>query len=57
LRRLRAYDAVQLSTALDIQRDHQQAALAPVTPVSADRDLNVAAVDEGMAVDDPNTHP
>jgi uncharacterized protein len=54
---LRAYDAVQLSAALDIQRDHQQAGLAPVTLVSADRDLNAAAVAEGLAVDDPNAHP
>jgi hypothetical protein len=54
---LRAYDAVQPSAALDIQRDHQQAGLAPVTLVSADRDLNAAAIAEGMAIDDPNAHP
>jgi hypothetical protein len=53
---LRADDAVQLSAAMDIQRDHQQAGLAPVALVSADRDLNAAAVDEDMAVDNPNSH-
>ena len=54
---LRAYDAVQLAAALDIQRDHRQAGLAPVTLVSADRDLNAAATAEGLTVEDPNSHP
>jgi predicted nucleic acid-binding protein len=54
---LRAYDAVQLSAALDIQRDHRQAGLAPITLVSADQELNAAATAEGLAVDDPNAHP
>ena len=54
---LRAYDAVQLAAALDIQRDHQDMGLAPVTLVSADRDLNAAATAEGLTVEDPNLHP
>jgi uncharacterized protein len=55
--RLRAYDAVQLAVALEVQRLQQDASLGPVTLVSADRDLNTAATAEGMAVDDPTMHP
>jgi hypothetical protein len=55
--RLRAYDAVQLAVFLEVQQLHQQASLAPVTLVSADRDLNAAASAEGLPVEDPNTHP
>jgi predicted nucleic acid-binding protein len=55
--RLRAYDAVQLAVALEVQRLQQDAGLGPVTLVSADRDLNTAATAEGMAVDDPTVHP
>jgi predicted nucleic acid-binding protein len=56
-RRLRAYDAVQLAVALEIQQLHQAAGLGPITLVSADRDLNTAAAASGLAVDDPNAHP
>ena len=54
---LRAYDAVQLSAALDIERDHRQAGLTPITLVSADQALNDAATEEGLAVEDPGAHP
>ena len=54
---LRAYDAVQLAVALEVQRLQQDAGLGPVTLVSADRDLNTAATAEEMAVDDPTMHP
>jgi predicted nucleic acid-binding protein len=54
---LRAYDAVQLSAALDIERDHRQAGLAPITLVSADQELNAAAAAEGLPVEDPISHP
>jgi uncharacterized protein len=54
--RLRAYDAVQLAVALEVNRIHQMAG-SPVTLVSADRDLNAAATAEGLTVDDPNSHP
>ena len=50
---LRAYDAVQLAAALDIERDHRQAGLTPITLVSADQALNDAATAEGLAVEDP----
>lgn len=49
---LRAYDAVQLATALEIH------ALAPtLTLISADGELNTAATAEGLAIDNPNAHP
>ena len=49
---LRAYDAVQLATTLDIHW------LNPtVTLLSADVELNTAATAEGILVDDPNSHP
>jgi predicted nucleic acid-binding protein len=54
---LRAYDAVQLAAALDIERSHRQAGLPPITLVSADRELNAAARAEGLVIDDPNNHP
>ena len=54
--RLRAYDAVQLAVALDVHRLQHAARLGPITLISADQDLNIAAAAEGLAVDDPNTH-
>jgi hypothetical protein len=54
---LRAYDAVQLTAALEVNRDHQNAGVGPVTLVSADRDLNTAAAVEGRAVEGPTMHP
>ncbi len=49
---LRGYDAVQLAAALDTQ-----ARLPSLTLLSADADLNAAAMAEQLAVDDPNSHP
>jgi uncharacterized protein len=49
---LRGYDAVQLAAALDAQ-----VRLPSLILISADADLNAAAVAEGLTVDDPNTHP
>jgi predicted nucleic acid-binding protein len=54
--RLRAYDAVQLTLALEVQRLQRDAGLGPLTLVSADQDLNAAAMAEGLPVDDPTTH-
>ena len=54
---LRAYDAVQLTAALEVNRKRQAMGLPAVTLISADQDLNAAAIAEGIAVDDPNTHP
>jgi predicted nucleic acid-binding protein len=55
-RGLRAYDAVQLATALDTSRVTSQVELTQVILVSADLELNVAAAAEGLKVEDPNTH-
>jgi predicted nucleic acid-binding protein len=49
---LRAYDAVQLAAALDIHRLGLS-----LTLLSADAELNTAAIAEGLTVDDPNNHP
>ncbi|MGO9597042.1 MAG: type II toxin-antitoxin system VapC family toxin [Isosphaeraceae bacterium] len=54
---LRAYDAVQLAAALEINQKEQGAGFAPVTLISADQALNDAATVEGLPVDDPNLHP
>ena len=53
---LRAYDAVQLAVALEVNRSHQAGGSGPVTLVSGDRHLNDAAAAEGLPVDDPNLH-
>jgi|SRR5271157_2671742 len=55
--RLRAYDAVQLAVALEVQRLEQDAGLGPVVLVSGDRDLNAAATAEGLSVENPATRP
>ncbi len=55
--RLRAYDAVQLAVALEVRRIHKVAGSPSITVVSSDRDLNAAAMAEGLSVDDPTTHP
>lgn len=54
---LRAYDAVQLAAALEINRKEQVAGFAPVTLISADQAFNDAATAEGLTVDDPRSHP
>ena len=55
--RLRAYDAVQLTVALEVNKIHQMTGADPVTVLSSDRDLNTAAAAEGLTVDDPTAHP
>jgi predicted nicotinamide N-methyase/predicted nucleic acid-binding protein len=54
---LRAYDAVQLAAALEINRKEQDAGFSPVTLISADQALNDAATAERLTVDDPRAHP
>lgn len=54
---LRGYDAVQLAAALEVHKDRMPLGLQPLILCSADRALNIAAIAEGLAVDDPNTHP
>lgn len=50
---LRAYDAVQLAAALELNRVSQ----GGVVLVSADKELNEAAKAEGLVIEDPNLHP
>lgn len=53
---LRGYDAVQLATVLEVHNERTALGLLPLTLLSADTDLNAAAVSEGLTVDDPNNH-
>lgn len=54
---LRGYDAGQLAAGLEVHTDRVSLGLPPLVLCSADRALNAAALAEGLAVDDPNTHP
>lgn len=55
-RGLRAYDAVHLATALLLEAQLRDAALAPSVFVSADRGLLAAARGEGLLTEDPAAH-
>ena len=50
---LRGYDAMQLAAVLQANLRRS----TPITFVSADKALNIAATAEGLPVDDPNSHP
>jgi predicted nucleic acid-binding protein len=54
---LRAYDAMQLAAAHEANRIYRTAGLGPITLVSADLDLNIAAAASGLPVEDPHSHP
>ena len=54
---LRAYDAIQLASALEGHARLISAGLAPLIFVSADTRLLAAASAEGLRTDDPNGHP
>lgn len=53
---LRGYDAVQLAAALETEKERIALGLSPLTLLSADTDLNAAAISEGLTVDNPNNH-
>ena len=53
---LRGYDAVQLATALEVHNQRKTLGLSTLTLLSADTDLNTAAVSESLVVDNPNDH-
>lgn len=55
-RYLRGYDAVQLAAALEVAASYQAVGLPPVILISADSELNAAAIAEGLRVEDPTTH-
>jgi predicted nucleic acid-binding protein len=54
---LRAYDAVQLASALIANRALVAAQLKPLVFLSADDKLNGTAASEGLDVENPNAHP
>lgn len=54
---LRAYDAVQLASALHAQRILPSLGLSALVFISADDRLLVAAQAEGLVTDNPNLHP
>jgi predicted nucleic acid-binding protein len=55
--KLRGYDAVQLAAACQINALCLSLGLDRIIFTSADRELTAAAQSEGLAVDDPNSHP
>ena len=54
--KLRGYDAVQLAAGCQVNALLLSLGLDPLIFVSADKELNAAALVEGLAVDDPNNH-
>ncbi|MBX3086456.1 MAG: type II toxin-antitoxin system VapC family toxin [Anaerolineae bacterium] len=54
---LRAYDSIQLATAVAASGQITSAKLTPFVFVSGDKRLLAAANAEGLTVDDPNLHP
>lgn len=62
---LRAYDAMQLAVALEIEPQIKAltttttavSAILNLTVVSSDNDLNKAAIAEGLALEDPRNYP
>lgn len=53
---LRGYDAVQLASAIDTNRLRLSRNLSPIIFISADNNLNSAAIAEGLTVENPNNH-
>ena len=54
---LRAYDAVQLATALLADRRLVETRQSPLTFICADEHLTTVAQSEGLLTDNPNHHP
>lgn len=54
---LRAYDAVQLASAIHADTQLSAEGMAPLMFISSDHDLLAAAVAEGLQTDNPNSHP
>ena len=53
---LRGYDTVQLAVGLSVKNRLAQSGIQNFTFISADKNLNSAAVAEGLTVDNPNQH-
>lgn len=56
-RGLRGYDAVQLAAGCAVNALCTVSGLSPVIFVSADSELNVAAANEGLSIENPNNYP
>ncbi len=54
---LRAYDAVQLAAALELNGRWLAAGINGIILVSADRELDAAGAAEGLQIEDPNLYP
>jgi uncharacterized protein len=54
---LRGYNAVQLAAGRALNELAISSGLSPITFVSADNELNVAAASEGLLVENPNNYP
>lgn len=54
---LLGYDAIQLVAALEANEDLLSDERPAITLVSADLELNDAAIIEGLAVENPDDHP
>ena len=54
---LRAYDALHLAAAIELNRSRVASAQPALIVVSADLELNAAAIAYGFIVEDPNAHP
>ena len=54
---MRAYDAVQLASALRVQSDLVETGVTPLTFLTADERLIAIAQAEGLLTDNPNHHP
>ncbi|MDX2217330.1 MAG: type II toxin-antitoxin system VapC family toxin [Oculatellaceae cyanobacterium bins.114] len=54
---LRGYDAVQLAAGFAINQLCMANGLSPIIFVSADEELNLAAVNEGLLIENPNHYP
>jgi uncharacterized protein len=54
---LRGYDAIQLAAGCTVNTLCTSSGLAPIVFVSADNELNVAASNESLVVENPNKQP
>jgi hypothetical protein len=54
---LRGYNAVQLAAGCAINELCVANGLSPIIFVSADEELNLAAVNEGLLIENPNQYP
>jgi hypothetical protein len=48
---------VQLAASLDVNTERRGYGFAPLILVSADTDLNQAAIVEELSIENPNDHP